>query len=369
MAKNKKLELNIIGQTNICNDIVFDKNSALEVAGSAASICYDEKANTDMAKYLSEDSEAKIKRGNSMVKVGHGSPLEHFSISFVIKNMSKIQSLLLNNQRVYSLTERSFRYTRPDDMPFLYKKWLKILEKQNIPKKKAQETARYMISMFDRNSTAYYTMNIRQINVVLRMLEDFLSADDFLYDNEAVFESLVHAEALELYDTLKLFDMGLQKSRYQKLLFYKSEYPDDKIFDENYVATSTATPVSIAQLQRHRTISYSFSLNEKKGKMYYIPPFLNKELSIEWYNDAKSVYYPNCMLFELKESGTILDFMMKYDLRKGENVQAETRSNVSYIRNKLMSYAKNNEVCKKVKYALFTPTESFDISKYLSFHE
>lgn len=360
MEERKKVEVKIVGQTNIHGENSFEKNDAYEIAGAAASVCYDQNANSDIAKYLSESAISKQKRGQSMVNVGHGSPLEHFCISFVLKNVSKVQSIIMNNQRVYSLSERSFRYTMPDEMPVLYTKWFDIFTHIGIPKKKAQENARYMISMFNRNSLGYYTMNIRQINVLLRMLEDFFEDNSFLYDDNSVFEYLVYEEALDLYNALKVFDMKLKKSKYQKLNLYTTSFKADCIFDESYISNSKATPVALAQLQRHRTLSYSFSYNEQKGNEYYIPSFLNSELTKLWISDAENAYYPNCIIFDLKESGNIYDFMMKYDLRKGANVQEETRDNVNFVRDKLISLSKCESVSSDIRYALETNPDDYN---------
>lgn len=333
----KKVDLTILGGTTIDENFKFSKEKVFETTGIAASVCYDSNTNNELAKYLNESNEEKQKRGEKMLKVGHGSPTEHYTVTFILKNISKIQSIILNNQRVYSLTERSFRYTMPEEMPELYTKWLKILEKV-MHKKRAQENARYIISIFDKNSTGIYTMNIRQINILLRMFEDFIKKNKY-----SQFELLrnITEELSDLYSALSIFDIKIDKNAYQTLNLFKETNHEDFAKGGIYSASSKVTPVAFAQLQRHRSLSYEIFFESLLTKDIYIPDEIKKlNLDLKWKDDAKSVYYPNCILMQIREFGKISDFMMKYDIRTGSGVQKETSDNVKYLKNKLINLGK-----------------------------
>lgn len=326
-----KLTMQIIGGSKIDENFKFEKDSIFEAAGAAASICYDDNANNSLSKFLNDTKERKIKRGKSMANVGHGSPIEHTSVSLLFHNISKIQTMILNNQRVYSLTERSFRYSKPEHQSPLYKEWLDRLTLSGMQRKRAQEIARYMISVFERNSTAYYTMNIRQINVLLRMFEEFV-AQNSNSKNDFLKEVCKHIS--NLYLALKPFDIGLEKNKYQKLKLFENEVPEEFVKSGLYLLSSKVSPVALGQLQRHRSLTYKIVFNETDE--YYIPPIIERlNLKLKWLDDAKTVNFPNCKLLTIYEYGEVADFMMKYDIRKGPEVQEETRDNVLKTKERL----------------------------------
>ncbi len=333
---NENLKLKIVAETKL-GEQYYSPENALEIAGAAASLCYDENTNSSLAKYLTESKDEKIRRGKAMINVGHGSPLEHYNVSFVLENISKIQSIILNNQRVYSLTERSFRYTKPSSVNSYYEKWFNILIENNFSKKIAKENARYMISLFDKISTGYYTMNIRQINVLLRMLKEKI---DEYPSALPIFDIYIVNELKELYDTLSIFDLGIQKNKYQKLNLFderksaKSSY----IHGDIYGVYSHISAVGLGQIQRHRTIHYFISPNKSK---YYIPKCIRDIAMVnEWLSDLRKVFYPNAICFNVFEEGFVSDFMMKYDIRNKPQVQEEVFLQVNKVKDKLVELVK-----------------------------
>lgn len=341
MPERDDLQLKIIAETKLGEKQYFSPEDALEIAGAAASLCYDENTNTGLAKYLNETKEEKVKRGKTMINVGHGSPLEHYTVSFVLENISKIQSIILNNQKLYSLTERSFRYTKPSKLNSNYDKWFNIFVENNYTKKVAKENARYMLSLFDKISTAYYTMNIRQINVLLRMLEETIyEAPQAL----PVFDLYIVNELKELYEVLSIFDLGINKSRYQKLnLFeYENHVQNNYIHGNTYGVSSTISAVGLGQIQRHRTINYFAKPVKFK---YYIPKCVSSiNMVDDWIKDLQKIFYPNAICFNIFEEGYVSDFMMKYEIRNTPHVQKEVKSHVNSVRSTLIDLVEANDL-------------------------
>lgn len=101
----------------------------------------------------------------------------------------------------------------------------------------------------------------------------------------------------------------------------KSRYEE---FGENYCTTYLASFAQFAQAQRHRTLSYEFSLLDVP--QFYIPPIIrNTELEKVWLDDISSLanYFPQGMLVQVNERGTIENFVLKCTERLCGSAQLE----------------------------------------------
>ena len=95
-------------------------------------------------------------------------------------------------------------------------------------------------------------------------------------------------------------------------------------FGENYCTTYLASFAQLAQAQRHRTLSYEMTLLTKE--QYYIPPIIiDTTLEKEWLKDISSLkkYFPQGMLVQVNERGTIENFVLKCTERLCGSAQLE----------------------------------------------
>ena len=98
----------------------------------------------------------------------------------------------------------------------------------------------------------------------------------------------------------------------RKFSFFASRKNRKEEFGENYCTTYLASFAQVAQAQRHRTISYEMTLLDTP--QYYIPPIIKgTELEKEWLEDISSLeeFFPQGMLIQVNERGTIENFVLK----------------------------------------------------------
>lgn len=144
----------------------FDLKKLLDFCAKMAGICY---MKDNFEKILNEPEISTEKRLNRVLKSGHHSVFDHVKLTFEFSNIPKIIAMILNNEKDYSTSEKSARYTELKDLSkresTLYNKWINILMpiiKEKYPKlynanlkdpmlkirKLAQENARYFVSIF-----------------------------------------------------------------------------------------------------------------------------------------------------------------------------------------------------------------------------
>ena len=185
------MKVRVLGSTK--PGYVLPKEDAMNFAGKAAGICY---MPDDFDKILAEDQEKTLKRAIGTLKSGHHSVYDHIYYNLLLENVPKILAMILNNEGMYTTSEKSARYTKMEPTPIeleLYNKWLAKFEKlitleygekyeayfgdkkkaDVAIKKLAQENARYMISVFT-NTTMEYTVSFRQLNYILSFFETFI---------------------------------------------------------------------------------------------------------------------------------------------------------------------------------------------------
>ena len=82
-------------------------------------------------KILNEPEISTEKRLNRVLKSGHHSVFDHVKLTFEFSNIPKIIAMILNNEKDYSTSEKSARYTELKDLSkresTLYNKWINIL--------------------------------------------------------------------------------------------------------------------------------------------------------------------------------------------------------------------------------------------------
>ena len=110
-----------------------------------------------------------FKRAEMTLNSGHHSVWEHATYTLVLEDVPKILAMLLNNEGLYNTSEKSARYTEMKTEGLekeLYEKWISLFAKkiqevyptmsETETVKKAQENARYLISVFTPATTMVY---------------------------------------------------------------------------------------------------------------------------------------------------------------------------------------------------------------------
>lgn len=105
---------------------------------------------------------------------------------------------------------------------------------------------------------------------------------------------------------------GIKDYRNREFSLIQDDNSFDEQFGRSYSVNYDATIPALADLQRHRTLYYSFSLKEKKE--FYVPPIIrpNKHLVEEWLDDISTISeFPQGVLINVNETGTYENFIMK----------------------------------------------------------
>ena len=345
------MEIKILASTNV--GYVAEKKDFDIFGGRSAGVCY--MADT-METLLNEDI-AKTERRVKQTKAGgHHSVYEHNTFSMYLDGVPKIVAMIINNEKQYSTSEKSGRYTKmslSDKEQIMYTKWLDIF-KNRIEKlyakdypsfftpsrieKLAQENARYLTSVFTPVSLVY-TTNYRQFNYLISFMEKFIAKDNKSNFEKRVSESL--EEFVEKLKELPYYDETLTKNEKSRALsLFAGEGRVEEYFGDVYATTYNASFAELAQAQRHRTINYNMKVLEGQ---FYVPEILkDSESFVElWLSDLKELAdnYPQATLLEINEMGTLDAFALKLKERKCTFAQLEI-NNVC------------NEVLKKYVHAL-----------------
>lgn len=80
-----------------------------------------------------ENEEKTLKRASNTLKMGHHSVFDHVSFNLALSNIPKILAMILNNEGMYTTSEKSARYTKmqvSERESSLYEKWIKIFSEQ-----------------------------------------------------------------------------------------------------------------------------------------------------------------------------------------------------------------------------------------------
>lgn len=335
------MEVKVIASTKL--GYQAPKEELEKLGGLTAGVCY----LPDTIDMLFNEPEEKTKRRIALTKgSGHHSPYDHGEFTLELVGIPKIIAMTLNNEKMYTTSEKSARYKVmhdvPEDQKILYDKWLRIFKQEiankyqsTYPKhfteqkitKLAQENARYLTSVFTP-TTMVYTVSYRQFNVLYSLIKKEIKRIDleetlpFYKKYAEELQNLANEfEKLPYLDT-DLFDA---KGRQLSLIDYRTSRPVIKQYGDVYQVAYNGSLAQFAQAQRHRTISYNFKLLPKDE--YYIPPIIkdNKTLALSWYEDCKSLAesFPQGLLVEIIEQGTLENLKLKAHERKCSCVQLE----------------------------------------------
>lgn len=331
------MQINIKASTK--NNYEATKEEFDLLSGSCAGVCYMPETFVELD---AQPAEVTLKRANSTLGRGHHSVADHAFVTLELIDIPKALAMVLNNEKMYTTSEKSARYTRmvmTEQEEELYNEWQEIFEnlirakyQARFPeffadsrcKKLAQENARYLISVFTPTSMAY-TVSYRQLNYLYTMMKSELSRE-----NKDAF-------ALRLAPYIQEFCTELEKLPYinEKLcqnekhshlsLLNTKRYRPATVFSDVYSTTYMGSFAQLAQAHRHRTLSYDMFLPDQPE--FYFPPILNEypDLMQKWYEDMASVAgnFPQGMMVEIHERGELDKFILKMKERKCTFAQLE----------------------------------------------
>jgi thymidylate synthase ThyX len=354
-------------------DNKFDLDRALNTCGKIGGICYN-KEGWEALK--DEPKEKTDKRIDMTINNGHHSVYDHIYVSFYMRNIPKMLAMVLNNEKQYTTSEKSARYTQvasqsgssiSKEEEEAYNKWtemfkIKIKNKYGdvFPdtkiKKLAMENARYMVSVFMPTSFVY-TTSLRQINLLAAFMQRYIKEADML-------DSFDYRLATAMKDTLKelerlnVLDPRLMTNNKERKfsLFGEDLDKEPEYFGKIYTTNYKASYAELAQAQRHRSLNYQME-RSKDNKEFFVPPIIDDcdMIKEEWLKDIKSLsnIYPQGELVLVNENGEYEKFIEKIKERLCSAAQLEinnqTRETLLKYRDELV---KNNNKLQ------------FDIEKY-----
>ena len=310
------MEIKILGSTK--PEFKLTKEEASNFAGKAAGICY---LPSTMDELFNENIEKTERRAKMTLNSGHHSVYDHPMYNLGLVDVPKIIAMIINNEKMYTTSEKSARYTKMKVSPEeekLYLKWIDIYKAEiqkryeQIDDKKAvklaQENARKLISIFTPSTTMEYTVSFRQINYIMHWSKNYIKTAE---DNS--FNKMLKPYMQEFIDCLKdLYVEELNSDlKNRKISLFATRIRKEE-FGENYCINYKASWDEFAQAQRHRTIDYEIQM--LKEPEYSIPKIIKgTELEKEWLEDIKSLshLYPQGMLIHINERGTAENFILK----------------------------------------------------------
>ncbi len=323
------MKIKVIASTKVGYNL--PKEEAIDFSGKSAGICYLPDTLETLFAELPEKTQRRI---NGNIKSGHHSVFGHPTYNLYLEGIPKIIAMILNNEKLYNTSEKSARYTRMEASPQekeLYEKWILIFKERillkypNFDEKKAQklaqENARYLISVFTPATSMEYTVDFRQLNYIINWAKDYIeqvSNNEFSVKVKASFR-----EFLQAMPDLEVEGLDSKTKNRTFSLFAQRKNRKEE-FGENYSTNYLASFAQLAQAQRHRTLYYEMGLLEKA--QYYVPPIIKgTELEEKWLEDISSLekFFPQGMLVQVNERGTIENFVLKCTERLCGSAQLE----------------------------------------------
>ncbi len=343
------MKIKVIASTKVGYSL--PKEEAVIFSGKSAGICY---LPDSIETLFSEPLEKTQRRANGNIKSGHHSVFGHPTYNLILEGVPKILAMILNNEKMYNTSEKSARYTIMEPSiqeKELYEKWIDIYKNQiskKYPefdakrvKKLAQENARYLISVFTPATIMEYTVNFGQLNYIINWAKDYIKNEEdttFSLKMKKVFKDF-----LEAIPDLEIEGLDSRVKNRAFSMFAKRKNRQEE-FGENYCTTYLASFAQLAQAQRHRTLSYEMALLDTP--QYYIPPIIkDTELEKEWLEDISSLqeFFPQGMLVQVNERGTIENFVLKCMERLCGSAQLEIMEQTEKIMKKYMEAVKENK--------------------------
>lgn len=199
--------------------------------------------------------------------------------------------------------------------------------------KLAQENARYMLSVFTRSTTFGYTTSLRQWNYIYDWTVKYLSkfesgVETYYFDSELRKDMECLKEFIEnnlyvgnLRDTKnRCFDFLVTNSGVKDHPMKDYTFEEDDYVGESYIFSSLCSMVTVAQIERSRTLKYFMYIDVanpcKNG--FFVPECIKcAGLEKEWLDDLSSVAHliPQATLVWVVETGFIGDFVLKCEER------------------------------------------------------
>lgn len=345
------MKVTILGSTK--PEYKLTKEDAIKFGGKSAGICY---MPDDINALFAEPEEKTIKRANMTLNSGHHSVFDHTTFNLALEGIPKILAMILNNEGMYTTSEKSARYTKMTPSAReekLYEKWIEIYKEEILKvypdidekkvKKLAQENARYLISVFTPATTMEYSISLRQLNYIVHWFEDYIKSE---HDNE--FNKQLKPYLKEFIDCVSDLIIPELNSdvKMRKISLFDERKSRKEEFGENYCTTYEGTFAELAQAQRHRTLQYKMTLlNEQK---YYVPKIINdnENLKEEWLKDISSLsdLYPQGMLVKINERGTVENFILKCKERICGCAQLEIMDQTFETLQKYLEHTQNTNV-------------------------
>ena len=341
------MEIKVIASTKV--GYIMPKDEAVDFSGKSAGICY---LPDTVETLFAEAPEKTQRRADGNIKSGHHSVFGHPTYNLSLEGIPKILAMILNNEKIYNTSEKSARYTHMEPSPQekeLYEKWIEIFKEQILtqyPKfedkralKLAQENARYLISVFTPATVMEYTVNFGQLNYIINWAKDYIkNAEENVFSIKL---KETFKEFLAAMPDLEIEGLDSRNKNRNFSLFAKRKNRNEE-FGENYSVTYLASFAQLAQAQRHRTLSYEMTLLDEPK--YYVPPIIAEtNLEKEWLKDISSLkeFFPQGMLVQVNERGTIENFVLKCMERLCGFSQLEIMQETKNIMNKYLEATKD----------------------------
>ena len=343
------MEISVLGSSK--PQYKLTKEEAINFGGKSAGICY---MPDDIETLFSEPEEKTLRRANMTLNSGHHSVFDHTTYNFALEGIPKILAMILNNEKMYTTSEKSARYTKmkPSEREKkLYEKWIEIYKNEiskqypeideKRAKKLAQENARYLISVFTPATTMEYTVSLRQLNYIVHWFEDYIKNEE---DNS--FNKMLKPYLQEFIDNVSEYTIPELNTdaKNRKISLFDSRTSRKEEFGENYCTTYFGTFAQLAQNQRHRTLQCQMRLLDEPK--FFIPKIIedNEDLKTEWLKDINSLsdLYPQGMLIQINERGTAENFILKCQERVCGCAQLEIMDQTIDIMKKYVEATKDS---------------------------
>ena len=346
------MNIEILAATSVENIGNGDDYNLL--GGKLAGICY---MPHNFKTLKNEPEEKTLNRANGTKGSGHHSVFEHSYITLYLENIPKLFAMLLNNEKVYTTSEKSARYTKMEltgDEKYLYDKWnekltkiiaekygnVKYFDERRI-KKLAMENARYFTSVMTPTSMSY-TVSYRQLNYICGWMKEFETSKQPIYKMLApTAKEFIQRMAVLSYLDRDIMDDG--KNREFSLIGKRVRQEQ---FGECYSVNYKGTFAMLAQAQRHRTLHYEMMLDDNPE--YYIPLILqdNPSLVEEWLTDMEKVAErtPQGLLLNINERGDYENLILKAKERLCTSAQLEVMRNTQNTIERIIKNTDNDFV-------------------------
>ncbi|MBR1654239.1 MAG: FAD-dependent thymidylate synthase [Clostridia bacterium] len=342
------MQIKVLASTKVGYEM--PKEEAVNFSGKSAGICY---MPDSLDTLFSEDEAKTERRAKGTLASGHHSVFGHVTYNLALEGIPKILAMVLNNEKMYNTSEKSARYTKMEPSEKekeLYEKWIKIYQEaiqEKYPeidekkvKKLAMENARYLISVFTPATTMEYTVNFGQLNYIAHWFERFIKeAPDTPFNTRL---KKVFAEFNEEISNLLVPELNSDAKGRTLSLFAQRKRAEE--FGENYCVNYEGTFAELAQAQRHRTLYYEIFIPEEHK--YFVPPIIRgTDFEEEWLKDISSLdaEFPQGLMLEINERGTVENFIMKCQERLCGAAQLEIALQTKEILDRYMLSTKDSK--------------------------